>query len=807
MADHYFDSNNLPTTFGDDGSVTLQDGTAFIGVTIHNGTAGGDAITATGIQDVTIIPGVTVFGLGDGIEFAAAGTSEDPNRIFNGGFTSSVAGAGIHFAAGGEGIATNQGTITGTNGIRMDGNGRLDVLNTGTIITSATAIVSGSAADRVVNTGLIRSTGGQAIALDLGGGDDVYDGSGGTVIGRIVLGAGNDRAFGGAGSEYFVGGQGNDFYDGGAGSDTVDYAAATGAIVVDLSQAGQQFVGGGYEYNTLVNIENIIGGANADWIRGSSADNLLAGGAGNDTLEGGAGNDTLEGGEGIDTVNYNGTSAVWLDLHKNGEAQNTIGYGWDTLIDIENVNGGSGSDSIDGSEGANSLSGGSGNDSLSGHGGNDTLDGGLGNDSLVGGAGADSLIGGAGNDTLWGGDGNDTLEGGDGNDMAVFSGTRNTYVITVPASPTEETVFTVRHTVEGGEGEDTLIGAGGEDSLKGIRLLKFLGADGTDDDETYAVSNSAAPATVSLSGTGIRENSANDTSVGVLSAIDADGDALTFSLQENDLFKLDADGRTIRVKNKDLLDFEALSNGHLTATYTLHVTVSDGLLNLDGTPATGAATRDVIVTIINDMIETANVIRYGTNAGEQVVGEYGNDRVYGLGGNDQVFGRKGSDLVDGGAGNDFVIGGDGTAGAGLVDTGNDTLYGGAGNDTLYGGDGKDMLYGGAGRDVLYGGTGKDAFVFNSPLTSANIDRIADFRPVDDTIKLSRSIFSKIPKGTLSSKAFVVGDHVKDKDDRIIYLKSSGALFYDPDGTGSAKAVQFATIAKNLSLTHSDFVIF
>ncbi|KLK89841.1 hypothetical protein AA309_29080 [Microvirga vignae] len=813
MADYYFDPSNLPTVFGTDGSVTLNAGTAFFGVTIYNSTAAGDAINATGIQDITIIPGVTIRGQNDGINFAAAGTSTSANRIFNGGgFISSVTGAGIYFAAGGDGIVTNQGTIVGATGIKMDGDGKLEVLNTGTIIASGKAIVSGASQDKVVNAGLIRSTGPEGIAIDLGAGDDIYDGSAGAVIGRIVLGAGNDKAYGGAGSEIFVGGTGSDFIDGGAGSDTVDYSGANSGISVDLSQTGQQPIGGGYDSDTLVNIENIIGGANTDWIKGNGADNMLEGGAGNDTFEGGAGNDTLDGGEGDDTANYYGTAAVKVDLRLNG-SQNTSGYGWDTLKDIENVNGSSNWDTIDGSNDPNRLWGGSGSDSLNGHGGNDTLEGadgndtldggadndslsgGIGNDSLIGGIGIDKLIGDAGNDTLWGGDGNDTLEGGDGNDMAVFTGSKNDYAISVTTG-NEDTLYTVTHTITGG--------TGGEDSLKGTRLLKFLGANATDasDDEIYALTNSAAPATVSISGSGVTENSAVDTAVGVLSATDADGDALAFTLIDDagGVFKLDADGKTIRVKNKDLLDYDTHS------TFTIKVKVSDGIKNLSDGAMVGTAERDVVIKLIN-VYEDAAVIRYGTSAGEQVVGEYGNDRVYGLGGNDQAFGRKGNDLVDGGTGNDYVIGGDGASGTGLIGTGNDTLYGGTGNDSLFGGDGNDALYGGTGRDALYGGTGSDTFVFTASLTSANIQSIDDFNPTYDTIKLSRSIFTKIATGTLSASAFVVGDHVKDKYDRIIYLKSAGALFYDPDGTGAAKAVQFATIDKNLVLTYRDFVIF
>ena len=43
-------------------------------------------------------------------------------------------------------------------------------------------------------------------------------------------------------------------------------------------------------------------------------------------------------------------------------------------------------------------------------------------------------------------------------------------------------------------------------------------------------------------------------------------------------------------------------------------------------------------------------------------------------------------------------------------------------------------------------------------------------------------------------------------DRIIYDSSTGALSYDPDGTGSAAAVQFAELSPDLALTYRDFLI-
>src|SRR5207245_4514854 len=52
---------------------------------------------------------------------------------------------------------------------------------------------------------------------------------------------------------------------------------------------------------TLVSIENAVGGAYDDIIRGSDAPNMLFGRGGNDTLIGAGGNDILDGGDGNDT--------------------------------------------------------------------------------------------------------------------------------------------------------------------------------------------------------------------------------------------------------------------------------------------------------------------------------------------------------------------------------------------------------------------------------------------------------------------------------------------------------------------------
>ncbi len=97
------------------------------------------------------------------------------------------------------------------------------------------------------------------------------------------------------GDDVLMGGAGNDLLDGGGGSDTASYADATGRVKVDLGIAGAQGVGGGRGSDTLVSIENLIGGDAGDVLAGNSDANVLTGGAGNDKLSGGNGNDLLHG--------------------------------------------------------------------------------------------------------------------------------------------------------------------------------------------------------------------------------------------------------------------------------------------------------------------------------------------------------------------------------------------------------------------------------------------------------------------------------------------------------------------------------
>ncbi|WP_114945451.1 M10 family metallopeptidase C-terminal domain-containing protein [Microvirga calopogonii] len=136
------------------------------------------------------------------------------------------------------------------------------------------------------------------------------------------------------------------------------------------------------------------------------------------------------------------------------------------------------------------------------------------------------------------------------------------------------------------------------------------------------------------------------------------------------------------------------------------------------------------------------------------------------------------------------------------------------DDPLVGDGGNDRLSGGLGNDTLTGGAGADIFVFDAKLAKTNtlnkkqnLDRILDFVVADDTIHLAKSVFAKIAKkGVLKKGEFFVGSAAHDRDDRVIYNKKTGALFYDPDGTGAKEAIQVATLPKNLKLTNLDFFV-
>ncbi|MFN7053178.1 MAG: calcium-binding protein, partial [Gemmobacter sp.] len=141
--------------------------------------------------------------------------------------------------------------------------------------------------------------------------------------------------------------------------------------------------------------------------------------------------------------------------------------------------------------------------------------------------------------------------------------------------------------------------------------------------------------------------------------------------------------------------------------------------------------------------------------------------------------------------------GDGAANTFEGRGGNDRLIGRGGADRLRGEAGEDVLSGGLGADILTGGAGRDTFIFDAAPGKANVDRITDYNAAADTIVLDRTVFRALVAGDLSAGAFVSGTAALQADDRIIHNKTTGALFYDADGSGAGKAVQFAQLTPGL----------
>ncbi|WP_225766728.1 calcium-binding protein [Inquilinus sp. Marseille-Q2685] len=333
------------------------------------------------------------------------------------------------------------------------------------------------------------------------GGDDTLNGD-----------AGNDTLSGGNDDDILRGGAGADALDGGTGTDTVSYYS--GSVGVTVSLAAGTTTGGDAEGDTLTGIENLSGSQGNDDLTGNSGANTLQGWSGDDALRGSAGADVLDGGAGIDAAVYLASVAgVTVDLAA-GIASGGDAAG-DTLIGIENVQGGKGNNTLIGNSGANTLWGWIGDDLLRGGGGADHLvgsagvdiasyydgstgvtfdlaagtgsagdaagdtlagieniSGSQGDDTLLGSVDANWLRGWNGDDVLRGGAGADTLDGGAGIDTAsYYDGSAGVSVnLTTGAGSGGDAsadILSGIENVSGSQGNDILVGSAGVNALRG----------------------------------------------------------------------------------------------------------------------------------------------------------------------------------------------------------------------------------------------------------------------------------------------------------------------------------------------------
>jgi Ca2+-binding RTX toxin-like protein len=294
--------------------------------------------TITGTQRGNTLRGLnltgdTIYGLGgndtitalNGDDFLYGGDGDD--RIFgNGGNDTLWGGLGNDLIDGGTGIDTVAYTeLTGPVTVDLANTRAQTIGSYGRdTLVSIENIISGAGNDTLR---------GNAVANVLSGGDgnDLLDGR-----------AGNDTLHGGDGTDTILGGDGDDLItteglavssdivDGGLGIDTLDYSGLTLALgaaglTLDLRLTTPQetFAAG---YDTISNIENIIGSLRNDLLNGSDVANTLNGGAGDDVIYGNGGDDFLNGSTGSDRL-FGGDGNDVL----NGGAFGGIAGEWDTL--------------------------------------------------------------------------------------------------------------------------------------------------------------------------------------------------------------------------------------------------------------------------------------------------------------------------------------------------------------------------------------------------------------------------------------------------------------------------------------------
>jgi len=349
------------------------------------------------------------------------------------------------------------------------------------------------------------------LTISLDDGDDVFSAMGnvatGAALGTAIViygGKGNDTLRGGAGNDTLNGGDGNDIftngdgvvddgddaYNGGGGADTADYSLRAAAVAISNDDLPNDGVLGGSEIdNIAADIHTLKGGLGNDTITGGDGVDILWGNAGSDTFDEGDhanGGDTFNGGAGLDTVSYASRPVAVFVIIDALANDGQLGELDKVMVDVENVIGGAGNDTITGSTADNVLSGSDGDDTLDGGAGNDRFDEGdqaNGHDTMIGGAGIDTVdysgrsadltvrmdgtpasgeaagaegdrigavtagvddvenvIGGIGEDTITGNSSDNQLEGGPDTDMAT-------------------------DTIDGGGGDDVLDGIGGDDDL------------------------------------------------------------------------------------------------------------------------------------------------------------------------------------------------------------------------------------------------------------------------------------------------------------------------------------------------------
>ena len=539
------------------------------------------------------------------------------------------------------------------------------------------------------------------------------------------------------------GSHGDDKLEGTNGDDVI--VTYGGRDVIDGRGGSDRICGGGGN-------DVLKGGpGSADRLEGGSGNDTLDGGKGTDLLSGGTGSDRFKGGAGTDILDYSGSAnGIDADL-----AEGAItGDGNDTVVSsVEGLFGSNDNDSLLGDDSGQFLYGQDGDDTINGRGGDDTIGGEAGNDALNGGGSVglgdildmngapegvtvdvgQGISSGYGNDTLrdfeivLGSDHDDLLIGGDGNDLML-----------------------------GADGNDDLRGLAGDyDILRGGNGDDVMdGGEGVLDFVSFPFADSPVVANLI---TGVATGEGNDTFVGIeaLGGSHGFGDVLQGDELTNMFFGFGGDDEITGGDGVDVVLF-GLANGPVTLDLAEGTAVGEG----------------------NDSLAEVEGV-YGSQFGDTLVGDEGDNILNGWLGNDVIRGGPGDDYMSGETGNDSFDGGPGgydmvdfllAPGALTVDLsagtatgeGNDTLtgveavsgsdfpddligdssdnflFGGGGNDVISGAEGTDGIDGGLGSDTTDGGPGEDGCASSENGTSCETAATPPQHPLFTAAGFARS---------------------------------------------------------------------
>lgn len=450
----------------------------------------------------------------------------------------------------------------------------------------------------------------------------------------------------------------------------------------------------------------------------------------------------------------------------------------------------------------------------------------------------DEILNGTISDDVFGaGPGDQTIYAGGGKDKVIFSGNKADYSYSSNYdSSTGATVTIVDNRAGSPDGRDTLFN---------IEVLQF--ADGVIDfTQLNEPTVNSKPSFLTYDGESlVSELAPVGTVLGTLSAYDADGDKLTYSVSSSFGADLRIEGNQVILAGG--LDFEDWSSAHFD------ITVSDGR---------GGSTKESFLFLIKDEIELptntpptdirldkaavsegqaigktfarlsakdadgdAVTFTLKDNAGGKVQIEngqylklsksidYEKSKLLTFtviatdangGTSEQTFKLNVTDKIEsitGSAKSETLSGGIGA----------DRLLGLDGNDRLLGDMGNDILIGGGGGDKLYGGAGADKFTFESVQDSFGSitktrDSIFDFSSLEkDRIDLS-TIDANTKAAGNQAFAFIGSSAFHGKAGELRFEKKASDTYIYADVNGDKKADMAIHLDDAVSLVKGYFLL-